>query len=205
MTNTGPNSVTVWIEELRTESREDAWQRLWERYFPSLVVHVQTRFRKMTRGVADAEDVALSAFLDLCQGTAAGHFPDLDSRDDLWKLLLTIADRKAQKWQRRERAKKRGGNSVVQESALPSIEPLCDGILAKVVSTEPTPEDRAIMTEEFQQLFDALADDSHRVVALLKLEGHSNEEIALELDCGLRTVERKLELIRKRWFSKGCA
>jgi DNA-binding CsgD family transcriptional regulator len=41
------------------------------------------------------------------------------------------------------------------------------------------------------------------VVALLKLEGHSNEEIARSLDCGLRTVERKLEVIRKRWMAEG--
>jgi transposase len=46
-------------------------------------------------------------------------------------------------------------------------------------------------------------DESLRVVALLKLEGHSNEEIAKSLDCGLRTVERKLEVIRKRWTAEG--
>jgi DNA-directed RNA polymerase specialized sigma24 family protein len=41
------------------------------------------------------------------------------------------------------------------------------------------------------------------VVALLKLEGFSNEEIARSLDCSLRTVERKLEEIRKRWTAEG--
>ena len=41
------------------------------------------------------------------------------------------------------------------------------------------------------------------MVALLKLEGHSNEEIARSLDCGLRTVERKLDVIRKRWIAEG--
>ena len=41
------------------------------------------------------------------------------------------------------------------------------------------------------------------MVALLRLEGHSNEEVARSLDCSLRTVERKLEVIRKRWLAEG--
>ena len=62
-----------------------------------------------------------------------------------------------------------------------------------------------MLTDEYRRLFGSLADESLRVVALLKLEGHSNEEIAQSLDCGLRTVERKLEVIRKRWMAEGCA
>ena len=49
----------------------------------------------------------------------------------------------------------------------------------------------------------SLAEESQRVVALLKLEGYSNEEIARSLDCSSRTVERKLEVIRKRWTAEG--
>ena len=40
-------------------------------------------------------------------------------------------------------------------------------------------------------------------VALLMPEGYSNEEMARSLDCSLRTVERKLEVIRKRWTAEG--
>ena len=40
-------------------------------------------------------------------------------------------------------------------------------------------------------------------VALLMPEGYSNEEIARSLDCSLRTVERRLEVIRKRWTAEG--
>jgi DNA-directed RNA polymerase specialized sigma24 family protein len=58
------------------------------------------------------------------------------------------------------------------------------------------------MTDEYLRLFGSLADESLRVVALLMLEGHSNEEIAKSLDSGLRTVERKLEVIRKRWMAE---
>ena len=77
-----------------------------------------------------------------------------------------------------------------------------DEFLAEVVDDALTPEFAAIMNEQCRRLLGSLGDDSLRVVALMKLDGHSNEEIARSLDCGLRTVERKLELIRKRWLAE---
>jgi hypothetical protein len=59
-----------------------------------------------------------------------------------------------------------------------------------------------MVTHEYRRLFGSLADESLWMVALLKLEGHSNEEIARSLDCGLRTVERELDVIRKRWMAE---
>jgi DNA-directed RNA polymerase specialized sigma24 family protein len=42
-----------------------------------------------------------------------------------------------------------------------------------------------------------------REVVRLRLEGYSNDEIAKALNSVLRTVERKLALIRKRWLAEG--
>ena len=44
-------------------------------------------------------------------------------------------------------------------------------------------------------------DEPLRRLALWKLEGYGNEEIAGKrmMDCGVRTVERKLSLIRQLW------
>ena len=44
-----------------------------------------------------------------------------------------------------------------------------------------------------------LKDPDLRQIALWKLEGYTNREIAAQLDCKLRTVERKLERIRAYW------
>ena len=77
-----------------------------------------------------------------------------------------------------------------------------DPFLAQVVGNEPTPEFAAMVTEEYRRLFGSLGDESLQVVALLRLEGYSNEDIAASLDCGLRTVERKLDVIRKRWVAE---
>ena len=59
------------------------------------------------------------------------------------------------------------------------------------------------MNDQCRSLLGSLGDDSLKVVALMKLDGHSNEEIARTLDCALRTVERKLDVIRKRWLAEG--
>jgi DNA-binding NarL/FixJ family response regulator len=41
-------------------------------------------------------------------------------------------------------------------------------------------------------------------VAVLKFQGYTNEEIADRLQRGLRTIERKLRVIRTKWSAKLC-
>ena len=202
MSADGENSVTQWIRDLRTGNRDDAFRRLWERYFTRLARLAQVRLRAVAPCHADGEDVALSVFDSFFQGVAAGCFPELGNRDDLWRLLVTITARKAHNQRRDEGRQKRGGGRVVGEGALGGVDPTGDDFLAQVAGNEPTPEFAAMVTDEYRRLFGSLTDESLRVVALLKLEGHSNEEIAKSLDCGLRTVERKLEVIRKRWLAE---
>ena len=67
------------------------------------------------------------------------------------------------------------------------------------MSREPTPEDAAIFAEECQRLFARLEHPVLKSIALKKLEGQSSREIATELGVTARTVDRKLELIRKLW------
>jgi DNA-directed RNA polymerase specialized sigma24 family protein len=203
MTADGENSVTQWVSDLKAGDRSEATRRLWERYFQRLARLAQARLRTTGRGPADGEDVALSVFDSFFRAAAAGRFPELGDRDDLWRLLVTITARKAHNRRRDEGRQKRGGGRVIGEGALAGADPMGDDFLAQVVGSEPTPEFAAMVTDEYRRLFGSLADESLRVVALLKLEGHSNEEIAKSLDCGLRTVERKLEVIRKRWTAEG--
>ena len=199
----GEHSVTRWVSDLKAGDRSEAARLLWQRYFERLARLAQGRLQRAARGPADGEDVALSAFDSFFQGVADGRFPDLGNRDDLWRLLVTITARKAHNQRRNEGRQKRGGGRVVGEGALAGADPLGDDFMAQVVGNEPSPEFAAMVTDEYRRLFGSLADESLRVVALLKLEGRSNEEIARSLDCGLRTVERKLDVIRKRWMAEG--
>jgi DNA-directed RNA polymerase specialized sigma24 family protein len=193
------NSVTHWINDLKAGDRGDAARLLWQRYFERLARLAQTRLRAVARGPADGEDVALSVLCSLFQGVTDGRFPQVADRDDLWKLLTTIALRKASNLRRREAQIKRGGGRVIGVTDYAASDPGGESPLAKFTSTEPGPELAAMLIDEIRQRFDQLPDESLRVVALRRMEGHSNAEIAAELDCSLRSVERKLELIRRTW------
>ena len=70
------------------------------------------------------------------------------------------------------------------------------------MGNEPTPEFAAQVAEEYERLLNFL-DDDQRAIAVAKLEGLTNPEIAARLDRSLRTVERKLQLIRGIWERGG--
>ena len=71
--------------------------------------------------------------------------------------------------------------------------------LAQIAGREPTHEFAAAVADEVRRLFGSLGDESLRMVALLRMEGYTNDQIAAALEISLRSVERKLELIRKAW------
>lgn len=192
----GGGSVTRWIGGLKA-GEEEAARLLWKHYFDGLVRLARDRMRDGPRAAADEEDVALSAFHCLCRGAAAGRFPDLVGRDNLWRLLATITAQKALDEKRRQGRDRRGGGRSVRATEL---DPEHD-ILAQVVGREPTPEIAALLDEQYQHLLDRLEDDALRRIAVSKMEGESNEEIAERLGCGLRTVERKLGVIRSIWLA----
>ena len=79
----------------------------------TLVGLARARLEGMRHAVADEEDAALSAFDSFCRRRRAGRFPRLDDRDDLWRLLVVITERKASDQAQRERRLKRGGGKIV--------------------------------------------------------------------------------------------
>jgi DNA-directed RNA polymerase specialized sigma24 family protein len=197
-------SVTAWIEQLRAGNRAAA-QPLWERYFSRLVGLARSKLQGLRRGAADEEDVALSAFDSFCRAAEQGRFPQLGDRDNLWELLVVITVRKAIDLRQRETRQKRGGGKVAGESALDGPLGSEDGGagIEQVVGAEPTPELAAQVADEVQRLLGMLPKEEVRSVAVLKLEGYTNAEVADRLGCALATVERRLNLIRSMW--KGSA
>jgi DNA-directed RNA polymerase specialized sigma24 family protein len=183
-------SISRWLDQLRGKD-ELAAARLWEHYFQQLVELARAKLRGAPLRVADEEDVALSAFDSLCRGVETGRFPQLLDRDSLWRLLVVITARKAAHLKRDAARQKRGGGASPAAGAEPDLEQLLDA--------GPTPEFAAQMAEESGRLLDRLGDAELRSVALWKMEGYSNDEIAGRLACGLRSVGRKLRIIRAIW------
>jgi DNA-directed RNA polymerase specialized sigma24 family protein len=182
------SSVTTWVG-LLAQGDQQAAQRLWERYFARLVELARGQLVGARKQVADEEDVALSAFHTFCQAVNRERIPQLGSRDDLWRTLVLITAGKAVDQRRRQLAKKRGADKDQQDDAL----------LEEVIGSEPNPAFAAQVADDFQRLLALLPDEGLRTLALAKLEGHSNEEIAEQMECSLRTVTRRLLVIRRTW------
>ena len=134
-----------------------------------------------------------SVFLDLFEGVPQGKFPLLDDRDDLWSLLAVITARKVTDLRRRQGRAKRDGGHIVGESDLEGDE------IGRVADAGPAPDLAVMMAEEFRLRIEALDDDQIRQVALLRLDGYSNEEIAARMGCATRTVIRRINAIRETW------
>jgi DNA-directed RNA polymerase specialized sigma24 family protein len=194
------NSVTQWISALKAGD-ESAAAKLWQRYYGRLKNVARKRFGAGPRRVSDEEDVALSAFHSFCRGLKADRFPHLHDRDDLWRLVVCITERKTFSELRAQGRLKRGAQMVASESAL--LNPQASSPQAgldELAGPEPTPEFAAEMCEAVNRLMGGLGDDELRQIAWDKLDGYSNEEIAQRIGRALTTVERRLRLIRKTWL-----
>jgi DNA-directed RNA polymerase specialized sigma24 family protein len=194
------DEITCWLSGL-ARGEDTAVEAIWRRYYHRLVRLARTKLAEGRRRMADEEDVALSAFHTFCRGAAADRFPRLEDKHDLWKLLVTITARKAAKLLRRERQQKRGSGGVRGESVFPAAGDRDKGFgIGEVLGSEPTPELAASTAEQCERLLGLLPDDNLRQIALWKMEGYTNDEIAGKLRRSPRTVERKLERIRELWL-----
>jgi len=138
-------------------------------------------------------------YKSFCLRQRRGDF-DLSNRDQLWKLLVQITLRKARNTANRHLLAKRDVRRDASGNAAPP-----DGfddpatLLNQLDMDEPTPAEAALLNEALEQRFKALREPALRLIAQKKLEGYTNEEIAQELQCTVRTVERKLAWIRTYW------
>lgn len=180
---------------------EQALAALFQVYIAPLTSLVRARIPRNRSRVDDEEDVALSAMNSFFDGLSRRRFADLTNRDNLWRLLLTITLRKLAARRRRDLAAKRGGGAAQGESAVHPPKAGESGRGFDVVADAGlAPGDAVLFQESCQALLGRLDDVSKRI-ALRKLEGYSNAEIAAELRCAERTVERKIQRIRASWKS----
>lgn len=191
-------SITFWIHRLK-DGDAAAVRPLWDHFFQQLVGVARRRLGGTSRRMSDEEDVAVTAFNSLCIGVAEGRFERLDSRDDLWQVLVALASRKAIDQIRKQVSQKRGGGQVRGDSIFLGDGENGPGNFDQFLAETPTPELITVMDEECNHLLSLLPDDTLRRIATLRLEGYGNEEIAEKLILSPRTIERKLAAIRECW------
>jgi DNA-directed RNA polymerase specialized sigma24 family protein len=192
-------SITHWLRRLQAGEQQAA-QGLWERYFHRLVGLARAKLRSSRPAIADEEDVALSAFDSFCRAAEQGRFPQLADRENLWRVLMVITARKALHLMRDEQRLKRGGAGSGKRNRAAKTE---EADLEEVIGSEPSPDFAAQVADECKRLLRSLTNKELEKVALMKMDGYSNDEIATQLDCAPRSVGRKLQLIRDIWENEG--
>jgi DNA-directed RNA polymerase specialized sigma24 family protein len=193
-------SITRLIYEIRAGNSAAA-DGLWQHFFPQLMEFARRKLRGCPGLVADEEDVALSAMNRFFRAAQQGRYPSLADRHALWCLLLQITNHRLLNLQRDESRQRRGGGRV----GGPAAPPACgcadsQWLELPVIDDIPTPEFAAMMAEQCRRLLELLDDAELRTIAVAKMEGYTNAEIAAQLNRSERTVERRLRLIRDRWM-----
>ncbi|MHB1561584.1 MAG: ECF-type sigma factor [Isosphaeraceae bacterium] len=214
-----PGSITRWLSDLKA-GRPEAVDAIWRRYYHRVLGLARHRLRRASpQAIAEVEDVALSAFNGLAAGATRGQFAYLEDRADLWHVLARITVRTARRrgewYERWKRSGRRpgvegevdgygyGGGLARAGPSAPADRDDDPEPLGQVASKDPMPEVALMLREQLDQLLARLENPVLRQIAGWRMEGLSNAEIAGRLGCALRTVERKLELIRLTWEHLG--
>lgn len=185
-----PGSVTRLLGPLR-DGDGAAAQKLWDRFFARLVALAGSRLGPNRTQPVDPEDVALQAFAHFCRlmgrPDAGERFPEMADRENVWRVLARITV-----WE-------------ALDYVPPATRPVVGGAegLDRVPAPQPPVTDG--FTEEVVKLLDQLRGRNPaqtarlRRLAVLKMDGKTNKEAALELGCGVGLVELLLRAIRRIW------
>lgn len=194
MNDHNPQSTTYWIEQLKRGNREAA-AKMWEYFFERLVQYSQSQLERSNRRVVDGEDVAIGVMTALCSCAERGKLPTIESRDDLWRILLSWTRHDIADLRRTNNRIKRGGGKVRGESVFGTQENGLDQLRGQSMPADVIVE----LADQWSRLLQQLPGDSLREVAAKRIQGCSIQEIADCLDVSPRTVERKLKIIRDLW------
>jgi DNA-directed RNA polymerase specialized sigma24 family protein len=190
----GANSITQWLQQAQ-EGDEYARQQLWVRYYERLIRLARSRIATGNARVSDEEDVVVGAFDAFFRALDNGKFPELGDREGIWRLLVVIADNKANDLYRYQNRQKRGGGQIRGHSAF--LDAGGDGDHFEQIP-DPSPDFAETLCFACNELLMRLKPELRRV-AVWKMEGYTNKEIADELECVEESVRRKVMLIRSIW------
>jgi len=189
------------FEKLRDamQNGEDwAFTLFFTKHYDQLVRFAKKKLGSFPLRTFDEEDLAQSAMKSLFRNLRENRYEAQDSIE-LWKILITITKRKLIDRLRKHLAKKHGSGKVRGPSVF--------GLKGNGGGFHEHPDTKQSMTPDAQvelleitdMLFQLLDDDKTYKVAQLLLAGCSINDIAEELDCVRRTVERRIKHIRELW------
>lgn len=179
-------SITEILNSLR-QGVDGAADELVKHFLPMLRRHL-AEFAKQLR-ISDEDDIAISAFYELCTAIEKSRLEDISDRTQLWQMLSIIAIRKANDFRKFEKAEKRGGKAQVLS---------LENMRHQVASLDQRPELQLELLEQCESFMKGLESSELRQVAEYKLSGYTNAEISEELGVAIRTVQLMVARIKER-------
>lgn len=189
-----PGSITVLLNKLRSDD-ESAVEQIFTRFFEQLKSVARRRLSVRDRKVVDDEDLALWAINTFQRCVRDGMYPKMRNRDDVWKFLVSILERKTVDHIRTQHAEKRGGGQIRGESFFEDqdhprmMESLCSDRFDFEVMVD--------FLDVIESLIIRLKDPELGEILTARFAGHTIKEIADRMDRSVSSVDRKLRLVRK--------
>lgn len=195
--NPDPGSISQWVQRLQAGDRAAA-EGIWTRFYPKLVNAASKQLGKNPDPATNGEDIAQSSFRNVCQAVIDGKYPQLDNRDDLWKLLFVSMINRVRGHYRGINAKKR---AVVLNQPLDSVD---EEALAQLDSHEAQSELNDLLEHLLGKLDQEDPTGELRQIALLYLNENSASAIANLLRRRKTNILHKVQLIRSLWEEALC-
>jgi len=191
------SSVTDWITQLRN-GHSSACDKLWPFYLQRLTAMISQKLENSRTGVSDEEDVLIDTCEVCFRKIREGVYPNISSRDDLWRLLTKIATRKSIDQIRRSRK----GVDRLRTEATQTVHSSNNSFEVNHIDSfptaEPTPAFAAMVADESRYRLSQLPEKMVHVVKL-RMQGFTLKEIAESTNVSLPTVQRYLSYVRKAW------
>jgi RNA polymerase sigma factor (sigma-70 family) len=180
-----PDDAQLSLLARARQGDQAAWEILFEDCYPKVVRVIRKRMSRPMRKIYDSTDIANEVMKSLA--AKFDHF-DFSSVDGLRAFLFRAAEQKVVDGYRRGHARKRdiGRDRALATDGPGGYEP---------ADSSPTPSQIAVATEEAEILLGGQT-GVDRTILELKLQGHSNREVAVATGWHLRKIERFLEKLR---------
>ena len=176
------------------EGDQQACSEFWNNFGPMLEGVARKRLSERLQRRVGPDDVVQSACRTFFRRVSAGQF-DLPDADALWRLMCAITLTKARRAARDHSRQKR---SMQSEQYLDDTTSDDQRSGAEIPSNDDAPFEAAAFSDQMSVLLGSLSPKECQVLDL-KLQNHTNEEIAAQMQCSERTVRRITDQIRSRW------
>jgi RNA polymerase sigma-70 factor (ECF subfamily) len=161
-------------------------EQFWSQYGDRLQRVADLKLPGGLRHRVAPEDVVQSVCRTFIRRARDGQFQFNDG-GGLWGLLCAITLAKVREQTRFHLRQKRGAQREAGEA----------NELTPAIDSAPTPADEAEFADQFRHLLESLNAEERQIVEL-KLEDHTNDQVAEKLGCSERTVRRLLKQLQAR-------